>query len=211
MNETIRRAKALQLRKLEGAKTMDYKDYIKNAIRTESPKTSIVADEELLKAVSRAGIVATEALDMMKKSMFYGKKFDGIGMSKFTALLDEVAARAEFANTNLLNPEDDTPPLEINARILHAAVGIFTEAGEVLDAVITSLESGKLDLVNLHEEIGDINWYTAILLDETKGNFDEILDRNIAKLKARYPEKFSDQQAESRDLAKERGILEGQA
>lgn len=44
------------------------------------------------------------------------------------------------------------------------------------------------------------------LCDSTTSNVQET---NIAKLKARYPEKFTEECAESRDLEKERIILEG--
>lgn len=39
--------------------------------------------------------------------------------------------------------------------------------------------------------------------------FEDVLDRNIAKLKARYPEKFTTEAAANRDLAAERAALEG--
>ena len=39
----------------------------------------------------------------------------------------------------------------------------------------------------------------------------EGLDKNIAKLKARFPEKFTEEAALNRDLVKERSILEGNA
>lgn len=40
-------------------------------------------------------------------------------------------------------------------------------------------------------------------------NMERALDRNIAKLKARYPEKFDPEKALNRDLDKERKTLEG--
>jgi hypothetical protein len=40
-------------------------------------------------------------------------------------------------------------------------------------------------------------------------NVSDILDKNIAKLKARYGEKFSSERAINRDLETERTILEG--
>lgn len=41
-------------------------------------------------------------------------------------------------------------------------------------------------------------------------NFESILDKNIAKLKARYGEKFSSERAINRDLEKEKNILENE-
>ena len=52
-------------------------------------------------------------------------------------------------------------------------------------------------------------WYLALLFDELKLDPNETMNKNIAKLKARYPEKFSKEKALNRDLEKEREILEG--
>ena len=94
--------------------------------------------------------------------------------------------------------------------LLHAAMGIGTEAGEVLDAFKRKIFYGRqLDVVNVKEEIGDIMWYVAILLRELDLDFEEILQLNIDKLRARFPEKFTEGNALNRDLGKERTILEG--
>lgn len=97
-------------------------------------------------------------------------------------------------------------------RLLHAGIGISTEAGEFLDALKKHIFYGKeLDRVNLAEELGDLFWYMAIVGDELGIKFEDVMDRNITKLKARYGEKFSEEKAENRDLDSERKILEGQA
>lgn len=97
-----------------------------------------------------------------------------------------------------------------NIRLLHAAIGLCTESGEVQDALKKHLFYGKpLDHVNLAEELGDIFWYMAILSDTLGVGFDEIQEKNIAKLKARYGDKFSQAAALNRDLKTERKILEG--
>ncbi len=96
-------------------------------------------------------------------------------------------------------------------RLLHAGIGLSTEAGEFLDALKKHIFYGKdLDKVNLSEEIGDLFWYLAIASDELGINFESVMERNIAKLKARYGEKFSETKAETRDLNTERNILEEQ-
>lgn len=94
--------------------------------------------------------------------------------------------------------------------LLHAAMGISTESGELMDAFKRKIFYGKdLDVVNVKEEIGDLMWYVAILLRELDLDFEELLQINIDKLKARYPEKFTEENALNRDLDKERQILEG--
>ncbi|OUR97190.1 hypothetical protein A9Q84_12755 [Halobacteriovorax marinus] len=96
-------------------------------------------------------------------------------------------------------------------RLLHAGIGLSTESGEFLDALKKHIFYGKeLDRVNLAEEMGDLFWYLAIVSDELGVNMEDVMERNISKLKARYGEKFSEEKAENRDLNTEREILEKQ-
>lgn len=93
--------------------------------------------------------------------------------------------------------------------LLHAAIGISTESGEILDAFKKHLIYGKeLDLINISEEIGDVMWYVAIISRYLGHDFQTVLDTNINKLKARYPEKFTEEDALNRNLDAEREILE---
>jgi len=95
-------------------------------------------------------------------------------------------------------------------RILHTAMGCCTESGELMDAVKKHILYGKpIDEVNLQEEAGDMFWYCALLADAVGFSFEDTFEKNIAKLKARYPNKFTEKDALVRDLEKERQILEG--
>lgn len=95
-------------------------------------------------------------------------------------------------------------------RMLHAAIGISTEAGELLDSLKKHIFYGKtIDTVNLSEELGDLFWYMAIMADAMGyDSFDRIMSTNIEKLRARYGDKFSDERAIHRDLGAERSVLE---
>ena len=161
----------------------------------------------------------------------------------------------------------------MNGRLLHGLIGMCTESGEVLDALKRNLYYAKeLDTVNLLEEVGDLCWYMAIIIDvldldfekhvedskiyndelesrsllsiaaelnavcggnlvtmttqgqphliqplfflvdeliiELDGKWEEICEKNIAKLKARYGEKFDAHKAINRDTDAKREILE---
>jgi NTP pyrophosphatase (non-canonical NTP hydrolase) len=103
----------------------------------------------------------------------------------------------------------DSQNNNISFRIEHAAMGIATESGEIMDAVKKAKICGeKLDKVNLIEEAGDLMWYLAILADELGVTFENIWEKNIAKLKTRFPDKYNSENAKNRDLKKERDILE---
>jgi len=99
---------------------------------------------------------------------------------------------------------------EKTIRLLHAALGLSTEAGEVLDVLKKHIYYGKpIDEVNLIEEVGDACWYLAVMLDALSSNFSESMTLNILKLRKRYGESFSSEKAITRDLDAEREILEG--
>lgn len=95
-------------------------------------------------------------------------------------------------------------------RLLHGAMGLVTESAEFLDVMKKYLFYGKpMDMVNMKEECGDLFWYLAILADEMgEANFTNMLQTNIAKLRARYPEKFTEEAAQVRNLETERNLLE---
>ncbi len=94
-------------------------------------------------------------------------------------------------------------------RLLHSAMGLSTEAGEFLDMLKKHIFYGKeLDLTNAKEEIGDSMWYVAISIDVLQTTLNDVMQVNINKLRERYPEKFTSEDALCRDLGAERKILE---
>ena len=91
----------------------------------------------------------------------------------------------------------------------HMLMGIATETGELFDAYKKELAyNATLDLVNVSEEIGDLMWYIINFCTFNNLDLENILEKNIAKLKERYPEKFTKKNALNRDLVKERSVLE---
>lgn len=94
-------------------------------------------------------------------------------------------------------------------RLLHAAMGLCTEASEFLDVLKKHIFYGKpIDKVNLVEEIGDTYWYSAIACDALDITMIETMNINLKKLKKRFPEKFDEQLAIERDIDAERALLD---
>ncbi len=94
-------------------------------------------------------------------------------------------------------------------RLLHGSMGLVTEASEIEDVLKKHIYYGKvIDKVNLKEEIGDVFYYLGVLCDQLGITFEECMQTNTDKLKARYGDKFSSDSAISRDLDVERKILE---
>lgn len=76
-------------------------------------------------------------------------------------------------------------------KIAMLCMGLSGESGEVVDYLKKVLYHGKdFDRENLIKELGDLMWYSACLIDNFNISFDEILEKNIEKLKIRYPEGF---------------------
>lgn len=104
---------------------------------------------------------------------------------------------------------DDEYLKPIAIRLIHGLLGVQSESGELADALKKTLYYGQpLDIVNVVEEIGDICWYLAILADACGTTLEHTQRRNIAKLRQRYPDKFTEDSAAERDLQAEREALE---
>lgn len=99
----------------------------------------------------------------------------------------------------------ESPNLTVqNRRLTHGIMGCSTEAGEMMDNLKRAMFYGNdLDIPNLKEEIGDMFWYLALLCNELGVSFEHMMERNIAKLKARYPDKFSKDDSDHRDYNNE--------
>jgi len=94
-------------------------------------------------------------------------------------------------------------------RLLHGSIGVSTEAGELLDAMKKFIFYGRsIDRANVKEELGDILYYASLTMDEMGFTLEDVMETNSEKLKARYPEKFTEDNAINRDLDKERQVLE---
>lgn len=76
--------------------------------------------------------------------------------------------------------------------ILDGCLGLTGESGELIDLFKKWIFHGhQLDEEHAKKELGDVLWYTAEIADSFGWDLDEIMQMNIDKLKARYPEGFS--------------------
>lgn len=85
------------------------------------------------------------------------------------------------------------------ADLLHAALGLCSEAGEFADAIKGSFAYDKeLDYENLVEELGDLLWFVSLACNALGIPMDQPAVACIEKLYKRYPEKFSNEAAHER-------------
>ena len=76
-------------------------------------------------------------------------------------------------------------------RLLTAALGICAEGGEFTEVVKKIIFQGKPlneeNIFHMKRELGDIMWYVAQACMALDTDFNEIIEMNVEKLKARYP------------------------
>ncbi|MBS1722752.1 MAG: hypothetical protein JSS66_07055 [Armatimonadetes bacterium] len=182
--------------------TMQLDAYVPEVLRTESHVPDRVyqrlagnaaALTELNTAMGLF-IEGAKRLDTLKKFAYYGRDIE------FDATEETVPV-----------PEGLTK-LQVDrySRLFHAVIGMCTEAGELLEAMDDLVfNSRELDEENVFEELGDGQWYFALGCDALGFDPCLVLERNIAKLRARYPDKFTMDAALNRDLDKEKSALLG--
>lgn len=85
------------------------------------------------------------------------------------------------------------------AQLINGVLGLTGEAGEVSDLVKKGIFHEKgIDLEHLKKECGDCAWYLAMICDACGFTLDDVMQTNIDKLKARYPQGFDTYRANNR-------------
>ncbi len=98
--------------------------------------------------------------------------------------------------------------LEDRADSLHAAMGLCTESAEILDLYKKGIFYGRrISQVDILEELGDTLHYLQMLCNIHDFTLDDLIETNMAKLKLRYPNGYSDNSAINRDKLAERKIF----
>jgi len=181
-------------------------DYVKGAVGTESTIDSIKLNEKFLTHILKMHIASGNILDQIKKHAFYNRSYDDQTIDdNLVAIYRAIKSLAEFDDEEITRET----VLQIDPRIFHAILGTATESVELLEAL--EYTGGEMDLVNIGEEFGDLNWYQAIFCDASNTEWETILSTNAEKLykanNARYKDGFADDAANKRNLDDEREIL----
>lgn len=84
-------------------------------------------------------------------------------------------------------------------RVMYCAMGLGSEAGEVLGAVKRIIRDDKSEITmqrtrQIVDEISDCLWYCAMLAYELEVSLDDIAQHNVEKLRSRF----------------ERGVIQGE-
>ncbi len=86
-----------------------------------------------------------------------------------------------------------------SAKIENGILGLCGETGEIADVLKKYLYQGhELDREHMIEELGDVLWYCAELAEGLGVSLDDVAERNIDKLRRRYPEGFDTERSRNR-------------
>lgn len=181
---------------------MSYEKYEDDVLRTLSLQFNVGDDPSggqptpaRIADTLRRAIKLGDEVDVLKRAVFYGSSY-----------ADPAPESLSPMSLTVGSDDDDSRP---TADMIHSAMGIFTEAAEFLTAVWAScFEDAPFDATNAIEELGDLEWYMAVMRKRLGVSQEQVQRVNIAKLRARYPAKFDTDDALNRDLARERSVLE---
>ena len=115
-----------------------------------------------------------------------------IDFSRYEHFVDEVTSDASKDFVYLADRlvELDAKGANIE-RLLTAGVGINAEGGEFLEIIKKMVFQGKPwnddNREHLIIELGDLLWYVAQATQALGVSFEEVIERNVEKLKKRYP------------------------
>lgn len=135
-------------------------------------------------------------------------------------LADKLEERADTLKRKLMYRKAEEYPVPVSGEEalmlldqegmdrLHSSLGVLSDSVELVKALKPCQPLDEVDGVNMLEECGDILWFMAVPLRAAQSSFEEAAEKNLNKLKARYPGKFESYSANNRDLDAERQSLE---
>lgn len=154
---------------------------------------------EDMKHVLTAVAGFAEDMNLIKKLLFRGKTREELNFTP--AVKPTVGDLIEQ-----LMKDGKWSPADID--VLHGAVGIITEAGEIAEYLLAFLAGQPFDKVNVMEETGDISWYAVRSLRGIGLTLEQSNRANIDKLHGRHGEAFDVFRDANRNLDREHAKLE---
>ena len=213
---------------------MKTEQYIKEAPRTEPivgdfqiKDSSSQYNSRIIHAIMGLATEAGELIDALKKHVFYGKPIDeknlieecGDVMWYLVILCDVYKIDLSFAVNRTIGLREYPKDIEwknadgekriIDSRIFRIPFNIMKTVGEIMDlALKTPLVFNNHGMQMLvYVFVNDL----GVLLRAFHSDFETIMGKNIAKLKARFPDKVTLDKASNRDLDKEQQAMDGTA
>lgn len=178
-------------------------NYLKESERTmalQSEKDRTISNADL-KVLNEIALLANWS-DYIKRKVFYRN-------DDHNRRLENDGRVKENIGSKLTRILEDRTLTQSQMNLFHVLLGKMSELGELTEALSKSIiDNEDVDRINIIEEVGDDQWYNAIIAREFDFTFDDAEDRNINKLRKRFPDKFTCDDAVNRDTLSEREILE---
>jgi NTP pyrophosphatase (non-canonical NTP hydrolase) len=181
--------------------SVTFTSFIEAARSTEIKPTHMIADWDFLQRLIEFSASASALVDLYKKS-FYNN--EPISADSFELRLGRV--RDSIAKLQV-SPQSTEFVDARNTRLFLAMIGIFTEAGELVESTCPINSDVNYTVDSILEELGDLNWYQAIAMNELHVPLETVLAMNVAKLRARYRDKRPGQENDRRDTAAEQAAM----
>lgn len=80
----------------------------------------------------------------------------------------------------------------------HALHGMVSEIGELHSIYQKTYQGHDIDETHAKKEVGDLLWFIAEYLTAHNWSMEEIMQMNVDKLKARYPDGFEVERSKNR-------------
>ena len=103
---------------------------------------------------------------------------------------NEYQALAMRTRNKSLSPDDS---------LANGVMGLCGESGECADLVKKTFFQGReLDVPHFAKELGDVLWYIALCCESLGLQLDDVMQQNVDKLSARYPNGFDPYRSQHR-------------
>lgn len=155
----------------------------KQEIKGKQKYGVVLEDNTTLTTAQRIEHAQEEAIDLLK----YLEHLKQVAEDGITANDYQRAALRTANGTNCVN-------------LMNAALGMAGESGEVADIIKKHTFQGHdLDVNHVAEELGDVLWYVAVGAEAIGLSLGEVAQRNVDKLKRRYPDGFDKSRSINRE------------
>lgn len=163
---------------------MNYPEFVRSRFKSGELIAAEMNHNKLAILLGCIDAVINEAkwLDVAKKEAIYNKR---------TGMV--------FYPEDKLQKLKKLKPTPSQCELLHAAIGLAGEAGELLDAVRKHVFDGQpLDRDNVVEELGDLEFYMMAAMMHVGVLRPHLQELNMSKLSKRYESGYSDKAAQER-------------
>lgn len=82
------------------------------------------------------------------------------------------------------------PDIKKRGMLVHGVTLTSSEVGEVAGIVQKIYQGHEFDVEHMKKELGDVMWGIAEICTALDIKFEDVMETNINKLRARYPEGF---------------------